>query len=101
MTDGRPEMIALDPAARIEKYGHVIQGSYLPRALGAFSYSHSAFSTEIELGRYCSFAAGVQVIPWTVDKPEDWDKLIAMGVDGIITNDPGALVAHLKAKGMR
>ena len=46
-------------------------------------------------------AAGVQVIPWTVDKPEDWDKLIGMRVDGIITNDPGGLVAHLKAKGMR
>jgi glycerophosphoryl diester phosphodiesterase len=46
-------------------------------------------------------AAGVQIIPWTVDKPEDWDRLIALGVDGIITNDPGALVAHLKTKGMR
>lgn len=46
-------------------------------------------------------AAGVQVIPWTVDTPEDWDRLIAMAVDGIITNDPGGLVAHLKAKGMR
>lgn len=46
-------------------------------------------------------AAGVQIIPWTVDKPEDWDRLIDMGVDGIITNDPGALVAHLKAKGLR
>ncbi|MBI4910256.1 MAG: glycerophosphodiester phosphodiesterase [Acidobacteria bacterium] len=46
-------------------------------------------------------AAGVQVIPWTVDNREDWDRLIAMGVDGIITNDPGALVAHLKSKGLR
>lgn len=46
-------------------------------------------------------AAGVQVIPWTVDDAADWDRLIAMGVDGIITNDPGGLVAHLKAKGLR
>jgi glycerophosphoryl diester phosphodiesterase len=46
-------------------------------------------------------AAGVQIIPWTVDTPEDWDRLIGMGVDGIITNDPGALVAHLKAKRLR
>jgi glycerophosphoryl diester phosphodiesterase len=41
-------------------------------------------------------AAGVQVIPWTVDRTEDWDRLIDMGVDGIITNDPGGLIAHLK-----
>lgn len=46
-------------------------------------------------------AAGVQVIPWTVDKPADWDRLIDMGVDGIITNDPGALTAHLKSRGLR
>lgn len=45
--------------------------------------------------------AGIQIIPWTVDDPQDWDRLIGMGVDGIITNDPGALVAHLKAKGIR
>jgi glycerophosphoryl diester phosphodiesterase len=46
-------------------------------------------------------AAGVQIIPWTVDKTEDWDRLIDMGVDGIITNDPGGLVAHLKSRGLR
>ncbi len=45
--------------------------------------------------------AGIKVIPWTVDKQEDWDRLIDLGVDGIITNDPGALVAHLKARGLR
>lgn len=46
-------------------------------------------------------AAGVRIIPWTVDIPEEWDRLIAAGVDGIITNDPGALIAHLKKKGLR
>jgi glycerophosphoryl diester phosphodiesterase len=46
-------------------------------------------------------AAGVQIIPWTVDSPEDWDRLIDMGVDGIITNDPGGLVAHLKSRGLK
>jgi glycerophosphoryl diester phosphodiesterase len=46
-------------------------------------------------------AAGVKIIPWTVDKTEDWDRLIDMGVDGIITNDPGGLAAHLKARKLR
>jgi glycerophosphoryl diester phosphodiesterase len=45
--------------------------------------------------------AGIRVIPWTADKQEDWDRLIDMGVDGIITNDPGALVRHLKTRGKR
>jgi len=40
--------------------------------------------------------AGLRVIPWTPDKPEDWDRLVAAGVDGIITDDPASLIEHLK-----
>lgn len=42
--------------------------------------------------------AGLKVVPWTPNEPAQWDKLIAAGVDGIITDDPAALVAHLKSK---
>jgi glycerophosphoryl diester phosphodiesterase len=45
--------------------------------------------------------AGVRIIPWTVDAPEDWDRMIGAGVDGIITNDPEGLVKHLQQKGLR
>jgi glycerophosphoryl diester phosphodiesterase len=45
--------------------------------------------------------AGLTVLPWTVNKPEQWDALLATGVDGIITDDPAALIEHLKAKGRR
>ena len=41
--------------------------------------------------------AGLQVVAWTANTPEDWDRLIAAGVDGIITDDPAALIAYLKA----
>jgi glycerophosphoryl diester phosphodiesterase len=41
-------------------------------------------------------AAGLQVLPWTADTPEDWAKLKAAGVDGIISDDPAALIAWLK-----
>jgi glycerophosphoryl diester phosphodiesterase len=41
-------------------------------------------------------AAGIQVVPWTSNKPEEWDQLIAAGVDAIISDDPAALIAHLK-----
>jgi glycerophosphoryl diester phosphodiesterase len=45
--------------------------------------------------------AGLKVVPWTANRPEDWDRLIAAGVDGIITDDPAALVAHLRSRGLR
>ncbi|MDP8980160.1 MAG: glycerophosphodiester phosphodiesterase [Acidobacteriota bacterium] len=48
-----------------------------------------------------SHAAGLQVIPWTVNTPRDWDRLIAAGVDAIISDDPAALIAHLKDRGLR
>ena len=42
-------------------------------------------------------AAGIQVVPWTADKPEDWKKLVDAKVDAIISDDPAALIAWLKA----
>jgi len=40
--------------------------------------------------------AGFPVVPWTANTPADWDRLVAAGVDGIITDDPAALIAHLR-----
>jgi glycerophosphoryl diester phosphodiesterase len=41
---------------------------------------------------------GIEILPWTVNKPEDWTRLIGMGVRGIITDFPRLLVAHLLSK---
>jgi glycerophosphoryl diester phosphodiesterase len=46
-------------------------------------------------------AAGLQVVPWTVNAPRDWDVMIAAGVDGIITDDPAPLISHLQARSLR
>jgi glycerophosphoryl diester phosphodiesterase len=40
-------------------------------------------------------AHGIKVIVWTANTVEDWKRLIAAGVDGIITDDPAALLAYL------
>lgn len=40
-------------------------------------------------------AAGLKVIPWTANRPEEWQKLIDANVDGIITDNPQALVQYL------
>jgi glycerophosphoryl diester phosphodiesterase len=46
-------------------------------------------------------AAGLAVIPWTANTAAEWDALIAAGVDGIISDDPAGLIAHLKQKNLR
>lgn len=42
--------------------------------------------------------AGVQVHPWTVDDEAGWAEMLALGVDGIITDYPEKLIAYLKAR---
>ena len=46
-------------------------------------------------------AAGMEVLPWTVNTPAEWERLVNAGVDGIISDDPAALIAWLKSKGKR
>jgi glycerophosphoryl diester phosphodiesterase len=48
-----------------------------------------------------SHAAKLEVVPWTANTPEDWQRLIDAGADAIISDDPVALIAYLKAKGLR
>ena len=40
----------------------------------------------------------MQVVPWTVNKPEEWQKLVDAKVDAIISDDPAALLEWLKAQ---
>lgn len=46
-------------------------------------------------------SVGLEVVPWTVNKPEDWAKLASAGVDAIISDDPALLIAWLQAQGLR
>jgi glycerophosphoryl diester phosphodiesterase len=43
-----------------------------------------------EMVSHCN-AAGMKLIPWTVNQPEDMRRLIKLGVDGIITDYPDRL----------
>jgi glycerophosphoryl diester phosphodiesterase len=45
-------------------------------------------------------ALNLKTIPWTVNAPADMERLIDMGVDGIITDYPDRLRAVMAAKGM-
>lgn len=43
---------------------------------------------------------GLKVIPWTVNAPTDMERLIAMGIDGLITDYPDRLRDAMAAKGI-
>jgi len=43
-------------------------------------------------------AAKIQVFSGTTDDPAEWAKLRALGVDGILTDDPEGLVLHAKER---
>lgn len=45
--------------------------------------------------------AGLKVVPWTVNKPDDWARLVDSDVDAIISDDPASLISWLKEKGLR
>jgi len=32
--------------------------------------------------------AGILIFPWNVDTPEDIQRMLEMGVDGVIVDDP-------------
>ena len=44
--------------------------------------------------------AGMKVMSWTVNKPEDWERVADAGVDAIISDDPACLISWLKEKGL-
>ena len=44
---------------------------------------------------------GIGVIPWTVNRQEDWDRLLDWGVDGITTDYPDRLAELLTKRGIK
>lgn len=46
-------------------------------------------------------AAGVKVFAWTANSPRDQDRLAALGVDAVGTDDPARLVTRWAGKGTR
>ena len=53
-----------------------------------------AFLDEVQV-RQCH-AAGVRVLPWTANEPDEWQRLIGWGVDGITTDYPDRLAEMLR-----
>jgi glycerophosphoryl diester phosphodiesterase len=68
-------------------------GGMLRRAHATVASLHHTLLTQATVAR--CHALGVPVIAWTVDEPERVEQLAALGVDGIVSNDPAMLLATL------
>jgi glycerophosphoryl diester phosphodiesterase len=62
---------------------------------------NSAFKNLSEKNIRLAHAAGLQVHAWTVNTPGDMEKVISLGVDGIITNHPDRLIDLLQGMTVR
>ena len=78
-------------------------GGSVPRLVAAagcavWSPHYRNVTTAIDVAE--AKALGLKVIPWTVNERADMERLIALGVDGIITDYPDRLRAVMAEKGM-
>ena len=72
----------------------------LARAAGCAVWSPLWRNVSAEAVRE-AHAAGLKVVPWTVNAPEEMGRLVDLGIDGLITDYPDRANAVLAAKGRR
>lgn len=92
---------ALRPTDPIGLLVEVIEGDPVAqcRRLGAMTYNPDV----LEIVKYPGLvaelhAAGIAIQPWTADTEEQWTLLTDLGVDGIITDLPGELLAWQRGR---
>lgn len=71
-----------------------IEPALLTRQLGASMYCSDYRFLDADLVRRTQ-AAGVRVVPWTVNDPAHWRRLLDWDVDGITTDFPDQLATEL------
>lgn len=89
--------IRLSALIEDEKLGNFVSAARSVRAQIIAPEKGLVTSTKV----MAAHQAGLQVIPWTANTPQDWDHLLAAGVDAIITDDPAALLTYLKQPKIR
>jgi glycerophosphoryl diester phosphodiesterase len=57
------------------------------KSLGAFSW-HPSYLAVTKEHVVAAHGAGLLVFPYNADTPEDIQRMLDMGVDGVITSDP-------------
>jgi acetyltransferase-like isoleucine patch superfamily enzyme len=67
---GLGDQLVVADGAALEPYCHVLNGSILPRAMGAFSYSFAKLDMDMMIGRYASISWDVTAMGSA--HPDDW-----------------------------
>lgn len=71
----------------------------LVRAFGPGALTVSPHQDWITAGDVTALRkTGARVVPYTVNEPEDWERLLGFGVDGIITDYPRRLGSYLRQR---
>jgi len=98
----QPNVTLDKPSAWTAGFDPITHGGSVPSAIkaaGGTIWSPLYMDVTKELVEE-SHRLGLQVLPWTVNKPEDMERLIDMGVDGIISDRPDLLREAAKKKGI-
>lgn len=77
-----------------------VQPAALAQAADASIYSPDFQFLDAEVVRSVQ-AAGLRIIPWTVNDTADMERLLDWGVDGLITDYPNRLIPLLQRRHMR
>lgn len=97
MEIGKPGASAWLGGFDVDDYGGSVPKTV--KALGAKVWSpHARDLTPALVAE--AHALNLGVIPWTVNDPRDMEAVLALGVDGLITDRPDLLRALLQAKGI-
>lgn len=73
------QQIGVNESCEIEPYVNFAHGDFIPRAVGAFSYTHSGLHSAASVGRYCSIAEGLSFfgaahpVDWITSSPTTFD----------------------------
>lgn len=92
--DDFPDLAA---AVAAEEFDAISPSHGYPFASGVADPAYRPFTTPELVGS--AHAAGLDVVPYTVDDPATMDALVGLGVDGLITNYPDRLRDVLAARG--
>ena len=71
----------------------------LVKATGAGTWGPDYLDLDAQLVEQ-AHALGLRVVPWTVNKESDMERLLAFNVDGMITDRPDVLRALLQERGL-
>jgi glycerophosphoryl diester phosphodiesterase len=76
-----------------------VDPAQVARAAGAAVYCPSYRFLDEGVVRHLR-AEGIRVLPWTVNDPQAWERLLGWGVDGITTDFPDQLAEFLRRRGI-